>query len=53
MVMIPQEGTLVKVEKTTDSTINQPIFIVTAKPESVVNFLVYTCRKNAHKDKVD
>ena len=36
-----QEGTLVKVEKTTDSTINQPIFIVTAKPESVVNFLVY------------
>ena len=39
--MPQQEGTLVKVEKTTDSTINQPIFIVTAKPESVVNFLVY------------
>ena len=36
-----QEGTLVKVEKTTDSTINHPVFVVTAKPESVVNFLVY------------
>ena len=36
-----QEKTLVKVEKTTDSTINHPVFVVTAKPESVVNFLVY------------
>ena len=36
-----QEKTLVKVEKTTDSTINHPIFVVTAKPQSVVNFLVY------------
>ena len=36
-----QEKTLVKVEKTTDSTINHPIFVVTAKPESVINFLVY------------
>ena len=36
-----QEKTLVKVEKTTDSTINNPVFVVTAKPESVVNFLVY------------
>jgi len=36
-----QEKTLVKVEKTTDSTINHPVFVVIAKPESVVNFLVY------------
>ena len=36
-----QEKTLVKVEKTTDSTINHPVFVVTAKPQSVVNFLVY------------
>ena len=36
-----QEKTLVKVEKTTDSTINHPVFVVTAKPKSVVNFLVY------------
>ena len=36
-----QEKTLVKVEKTTDSTMNQPIFIVTANPETSVTFLVY------------
>ena len=36
-----QEKTLVKVEKTTDSTINHPVFVVTAKLGSVVNFLVY------------
>ena len=36
-----QEKTLVKVEKTTDSTINHPVFVVTAKPQSVVIFLVY------------
>jgi len=36
-----QEKTFVKVEKTTDSTINHPVFVVTAKPKSVVNFLVY------------
>ena len=36
-----QEKTLVKVETTTDSTINHPVFVVTAKPQSVVNFLVY------------
>ena len=36
-----QEKTLVKVEKTTDSKINHPVFVVTAKPQSVVNFLVY------------
>ena len=36
-----QEKTLVKVEKTTDSKINHPVFVVTAKPQSVVIFLVY------------
>ena len=46
-----QEKTLVKVEKTTDSTINQPVFVVTAKPESVVNFLVY--RKFSKRVKVN
>ncbi|WP_311334474.1 gliding motility-associated C-terminal domain-containing protein [Capnocytophaga sputigena] len=48
-----QEGTLVKVEKTTDSTINQPIFIVTAKPETLVTFLVYRKFTNQIKTEVN
>ena len=48
-----QEGTLVKVEKATDSTINQPIFIVTAKPQSVVNFLVYRKFSKCVKENVN
>ena len=48
-----QEGTLVKVEKTTDSTINQPIFIVTAKPETLVTFFVYRKFTNQIKTEVN
>ena len=41
-IEIPQqEKNLIKVEKTMTSTESQPIFIVTAKPESVVSFWVY------------
>ena len=48
-----QEKTLVKVEKTTDSTMNQPIFIVTANPETSVTFLVYRKFTNQIKTEVN
>ena len=48
-----QEKTLVKVEKTTDSTINHPVFVVTAKPQSVVNFLVYRKFSKCVKENVN
>ena len=41
-IEIPQqEKTSVKIEKTTTSTANQPIFIITAAPESVVKILIH------------
>jgi len=41
-IEIPQqEKTSVKIEKTTTSTTNQPIFIITAAPESVVKILIH------------
>ena len=41
-IEIPQqEKTSVKIEKTTTSTANQPIFIITATPESVVKILIH------------
>ena len=48
-----QEGTLVKVEKTTDSTINQPIFIVTTNSDSPVKLLVYRKFTNQIKTEVN
>ncbi|ATA80550.1 hypothetical protein CGC59_13075 [Capnocytophaga sputigena] len=48
-----QEKTLVKVEKTTDSTINQPIFIVTTNSHSPVKLLVYRKFTNQIKTEVN
>ena len=48
-----QEGTLVKVEKTTDSTVNQPIFIVTTNSDSPVKLLVYRKFTNQIKTEVN
>jgi len=48
-----QEGTLIKVEKTTDSTINQPIFIVTTNSDSLVTFFVYRKFTNQIKTEVN
>ena len=48
-----QEKTLVKVEKTTDSTINQPIFIVTTNSDSPVKLLVYRKFTNQIKTEVN
>ena len=51
--LFKQEGTLVKVEKTTDSTINQPVFIVTTNSDSPVKLLVYRKFTNQIKTEVN